>query len=105
MSFGISARMRRTAGLFKAGMRSVASADARGPYPGIPDSFLGLSLRRWLPTLRWSLQTQRPGFAMNLPFEIDGAPRSVALGICRMLEGIQLLVDRALDRCEAPVQR
>ncbi|WP_455928044.1 DUF6124 family protein [Pseudomonas capeferrum] len=42
---------------------------------------------------------------MNLPFEIDGAPRSVALGICRMLEGIQLLVDRALDRCEAPVQR
>lgn len=78
MSFGISARMRRTTGLFKAGMRSVASADARGPYPKTSDSFLGLSLRRWLPTLRWPLQIQRPGFATNLAFEIDGAPRSVA---------------------------
>jgi len=31
---GISARMRRIMGLFKAGMRSVASTDARGPTPG-----------------------------------------------------------------------
>ena len=27
--------------------------------------------------------------ASHLAFEIDGNPRSVALGICRMLEGIQ----------------
>ncbi|TFF13816.1 hypothetical protein EXW72_07840 [Pseudomonas sp. BCA14] len=33
--------------------------------------------------------------ASHLAFEIDGNPRSVALGICRMLEGIQLMVDRA----------
>ena len=33
--------------------------------------------------------------ASHLAFEIDGTSRSVALGICRMLEGVQLLVDRA----------
>ncbi|HCT04695.1 MAG TPA: hypothetical protein DIW86_04945 [Pseudomonas sp.] len=33
----------------------------------------------------------------HLAFEIEGAPRDVALGICRILEGIQLLVERALD--------
>lgn len=35
--------------------------------------------------------------ATHLAFEIDGAQRNVALGICRMLEGVQLLVDKALD--------
>jgi hypothetical protein len=38
--------------------------------------------------------------AANLAFEVDGAARDVALGICRMLEGIQLLVDRTLDQFE-----
>ena len=35
--------------------------------------------------------------ATHLAFEIDGTQRNVALGICRMLEGVQLLVDKALD--------
>ena len=35
--------------------------------------------------------------ATHLAFEIDGAQRNVALGICRMLELVQLLVDKALD--------
>ena len=35
--------------------------------------------------------------ATHLAFEIDGPQRNVALGICRMLEGVQLLVDKALD--------
>ncbi|WLH26545.1 DUF6124 family protein [Pseudomonas sp. FP215] len=35
--------------------------------------------------------------AAHLAFEIDGTQRNVALGICRMLEGVQLLVDKALD--------
>lgn len=34
----------------------------------------------------------------HLAFEIEGTPRDVALGICRILEGIQLLVERALDQ-------
>ncbi|AZF55824.1 hypothetical protein C4J85_5387 [Pseudomonas sp. R4-34-07] len=38
--------------------------------------------------------------AANLAFEVDGAARDVTLGICRMLEGIQLLVDRTLDQFE-----
>jgi hypothetical protein len=37
--------------------------------------------------------------AAHLAFEVDGTQRNVALGICRMLEGAQMLVDRALDRC------
>jgi hypothetical protein len=32
-----------------------------------------------------------------LAFEVDGAQRNVALGICRMLEGVQLIVNKALD--------
>ena len=35
--------------------------------------------------------------AAHLAFEIDGTQRNVALGICRMLEGVQLLVDKARD--------
>ncbi|WP_460135581.1 DUF6124 family protein [Pseudomonas sp. S1_E04] len=35
--------------------------------------------------------------ATHLAFEIDSTQRNVALGICRMLEGVQLLVDKALD--------
>ncbi|NVZ41620.1 hypothetical protein HX786_26345 [Pseudomonas sp. 21615526] len=37
--------------------------------------------------------------AAHLAFEVDGTQRNVALGICRMLEGVQMLVDKALDRC------
>ncbi len=35
--------------------------------------------------------------AAHLAFKIDGTQCNVALGICRMLEGVQLLVDKALD--------
>lgn len=35
--------------------------------------------------------------AANLAFDVDGTQRNVALGICRMLEGVQLLVDKALN--------
>ena len=38
----------------------------------------------------------------HLAFEIDGAQRDIALGIHRMLEGIQLMVDRVLDLNEVP---
>ncbi|MFC6338839.1 hypothetical protein GIR22_03910 [Pseudomonas sp. CCM 7891] len=37
--------------------------------------------------------------AAHLAFEVDGIQRNVALGICRMLEGVQMLVDKALDGC------
>ncbi|WP_248731052.1 DUF6124 family protein [Pseudomonas sp. MWU13-2517] len=40
--------------------------------------------------------------ATHLAFEIEGAQRNVALGICRMLEGVQLLVDKALDETHPP---
>ncbi len=40
--------------------------------------------------------------AAHLAFEVDGTPRRVALGICRMLEGVQMLVDQALDDCAQP---
>ncbi|MDL2186177.1 DUF6124 family protein [Pseudomonas sp. ChxA] len=35
--------------------------------------------------------------ATHLAFEIEGSQRNVALGICRMLDGVQLLVDKALN--------
>lgn len=35
--------------------------------------------------------------AANLAFEVEGTQRSVMLGICRMVEGVQLLVDRVVD--------
>ncbi|OPA89136.1 hypothetical protein BFW88_16155 [Pseudomonas fluorescens] len=41
--------------------------------------------------------------ATHLAFEIDGTQRNVALGICRMLEGVQLLVDKALEIADPAV--
>ena len=38
----------------------------------------------------------------QLAFEVAGAQRDVVLAICRMLEGIQLMVDRVLDLNEVP---
>ncbi|EFQ61498.1 hypothetical protein PFWH6_4800 [Pseudomonas fluorescens WH6] len=38
--------------------------------------------------------------AGNLAFEIDGPQRDAVLGIHRMVEGIQLMVDRVLDLYE-----
>ena len=35
--------------------------------------------------------------AGNLAFDLDGAQRDIVLAIYRMLEGIQLMVDRVLD--------
>ena len=40
--------------------------------------------------------------AGNLAFDIDGSQRDAVLGIHRMLEGIQLMVDRVLDLVEVP---
>ncbi len=37
--------------------------------------------------------------AASLAFEVEGPQRSVVLGICRMVEGVQLLVDRSIDGC------
>ena len=41
--------------------------------------------------------------AAHLAFEVDGAQRNVALGICRMLEGVQLLVNKALEEAHPVV--
>lgn len=38
----------------------------------------------------------------HLAFEVDGAQRDIALAVHRMLEGIQLMVDRVLDLNESP---
>ena len=35
--------------------------------------------------------------AAHLAFEVGGSQRSVVLGICRMVEGVQLLVDRVVE--------
>ncbi|WP_141064010.1 DUF6124 family protein [Pseudomonas lactucae] len=35
--------------------------------------------------------------ATHLAFEVDGPQRSMVLGLCRMVEGVQLLVDRVVD--------
>ena len=43
--------------------------------------------------------------AGNLAFDIDGPQRDAVLGIHRMLEGIQLMVDRVLDLVEVPEQK
>ncbi|WLG73063.1 DUF6124 family protein [Pseudomonas simiae] len=40
--------------------------------------------------------------ACNLAFDIDGPQRDAVLGIHRMLEGIQLMIDRVLDLYEVP---
>ncbi|AZF08847.1 MULTISPECIES: DUF6124 family protein [unclassified Pseudomonas] len=37
--------------------------------------------------------------ATHLAFEVDGPQRSVVLGLCRMVEGVQLLIDRMVDGC------
>ncbi|MBE8592331.1 hypothetical protein IQK56_16085 [Pseudomonas sp. MAFF 301449] len=43
--------------------------------------------------------------ASYLAFEIDGNPRNVALGIHRMLEGIRLLIEKALDQYDPIVAK
>ncbi|KRP65017.1 DUF6124 family protein [Pseudomonas orientalis] len=40
--------------------------------------------------------------AGNLAFDVDGPQRDAVLGIHRMVEGIQLMVDRVLDLVEVP---
>jgi hypothetical protein len=40
--------------------------------------------------------------AEDLAFDVEGARRSVALGIHQLVELCQLLVDKALDQLEAP---
>ncbi|WP_339540104.1 DUF6124 family protein [Pseudomonas sp. RA_5y_Pfl1_P24] len=41
--------------------------------------------------------------AGNLAFDVDGPQRDAVLGIHRMVEGIQLMVDRVLDLQEVPI--
>jgi hypothetical protein len=43
--------------------------------------------------------------AAHLAFDIDGSQRDAVLGIHRMVEGIQLMVDRVLDLSEVPAQQ
>lgn len=43
--------------------------------------------------------------AGNLAFDVDGPQRDAVLGIYRMVEGIQLMVDRVLDLVEVPEQK
>ncbi|WDU63187.1 DUF6124 family protein [Pseudomonas poae] len=43
--------------------------------------------------------------AGNLAFDVDGPQRDAVLGIHRMVEGIQLMVDRVLDLFEVPEQK
>ncbi|AZE74805.1 hypothetical protein C4K00_4606 [Pseudomonas synxantha] len=43
--------------------------------------------------------------AGNLAFDVDGPQRDAVLGIHRMVEGIQLMVDRVLDLVEVPEQK
>ena len=40
--------------------------------------------------------------AGNLAFDVDGPQRDAVLGIHRMVEGVQLMVDRVLDLFEVP---
>ena len=73
------------------------------PKPATPESSDGLF------TVRADLGTETlldnasqdlaciSDIAAHLAFEIDGTQRNVALGICRMLDGVQLLVDKALS--------
>jgi len=43
--------------------------------------------------------------AGHLAFDVDGPQRDVVLGIHRMVEGIQLMVDRVLDLVEVSEQK
>ena len=43
--------------------------------------------------------------AGHLAFDVDGPQRDAVLGIHRMVEGIQLMVDRVLDLVEVPEQK
>jgi hypothetical protein len=66
------------------------------------DSNLLFTLRPGLDTETLLLNTSQDlesinAIAAHLAFEVDGSQRSVVLGMCRMLEGVQLLVDRVVD--------
>ena len=43
--------------------------------------------------------------ATHLAFEVDGTARRVALGVCRMLEGVELLVNSAVVQCKTEQER
>ncbi|CRN02909.1 hypothetical protein [Pseudomonas sp. 34 E 7] len=69
---------------------------------GLPPMAVGQRQQRWL-THRIGGKPPPTGsrplryIATHLAFEIDGTHRNVAQGICRMLEGVQLMVDKVLD--------
>lgn len=73
------------------------------PKPATPESSDGLfTVRADLGTETLLVNASQDlacisDIATHLAFEIDGTQRNVALGICRMLEGVQLLVDKALS--------
>ncbi|MBT1269826.1 DUF6124 family protein [Pseudomonas sp. NPDC087814] len=71
------------------------------PNP-LSDSNLLFTLRPGLDTETLLLNASQDlesinAIAAHLAFEVDGSQRSVMLGMCRMLEGVQLLVDRVVD--------
>ncbi|WLH27975.1 DUF6124 family protein [Pseudomonas canadensis] len=71
--------------------------------PGSPDDGQGLfTVRKGLDAETLLVNASEDlasvqALASHLAFEIDGTARSVALGICRMVEAIQLLVNEALN--------
>lgn len=73
------------------------------PKPATPESSDGLfTVRADLGTETLLVNASQDlacisDIAAHLAFEIDGTQRNVALGMCRMLEGVQLLVDKALS--------
>lgn len=67
-----------------------------------PDSNLLFTLRPDLDTETLLINASQDlesinAIAANLAFEVEGPQRSVVLGICRMVEGVRLLVDRVVD--------
>ncbi|RQO46756.1 hypothetical protein [Pseudomonas sp. KBW05] len=80
----------------------------QSPAPNTEGSWLfavrkGLKIETLLINVSEDL-TSIQALASHLAFEVDGAPRSVALGICRILEGTQLLMNDAVIQCEASVR-
>ena len=79
--------------------------------PGPPDDGLGLfTVRKGLDAETLLVNASEDlasvqALASHLAFEIDGTPRSVALGICRMVEAIQLLVNEALNEHCAGIEK
>jgi hypothetical protein len=51
------------------------------------------------------VQTNGDGSKLTVADDVDGTRRSVALALSRMADGVQLLVERALDHWEASLMQ